>query len=347
MAGIFESPNKELPGVYLNIKTNTPLSIMPGDHGTTVILQELSVGDDKATYTITATEAAYPENATAADKKLAIEALKNAKTVILYKLPAGHTSDDVSAALEVLETVDFDTLAYPYDGTTYETAKTQIASWIKAMYEEEGNPMQAVVANMKADSDRIISVNQGILLTDGTELTAAEVTAWVAGITAGASITTSNTGKKYIGAIDVVPRKKRSVMESESKEGNFLFKVDNSQNVTIVYDINTHTTFTPEKGKVFRKNRVIRTIDNIKKDLALIYEGSYVGIYDNDDDGRALLKGMFCSYFAELARRRAIQNFEPDDITVKAGNESDEVMVGINVQPVDSIEKIYVEVNLV
>ena len=347
MAGVFESPNKELPGVYLNIKTNEPLSIMPGDRGVTVILQELSVGEEKKTYVITAADAAYPENATEEDKKLAIEALKNAKTVILYKLPASHTSSDVSAALEVLETMDFDTLAYPYDGSTYDAAKTLIASWIKAMYEEEGNPMQAVVANMKADSDRIISVNQGVRMTDGTELTAAEVTAWVAGITAGAGITTSNTGKKYVGAVDVLPRKKRSVLETEAKSGNFLFKVDNAQNVTIVYDINTHTNFTKEKGKAFRKNRVIRTIDCIKKDLALIYEGSYLGVYDNDDDGRALLKGIFCSYFAELAKRHAIKNYKPDDITVTEAKESDEVKVGIYVQPVDSIEKIYAEVNLV
>lgn len=347
MAGTFESPNKELPGMYLNIKTNEPLSITPGDRGTVVILQELSVGEDKATYTITATDAAYPENATAADKKLVIEALKNAKSVILYKLPENHTSDDVSAALEILETVDFDTLAYPFDGDSYETAKTLIASWMKAMYEEEGVPMQAVVANMAADSERIISVNQGVELADKSVLTAAEVTAWVAGITAGASITTSNTGKKYVGAINVIPRKKRSVREADSKAGHFQLKVDKAQNVTVVYDINTHTTFTTEKSKSFRKNRVIRTIDNIKKDLGLIYEGSYIGVYDNDEDGRANLKGMFCSYFAELDKRNAIKNYTPDDITVMAGDESDAVLVDIYIQPADSAEKIYVTVNLV
>lgn len=347
MAGTFESPNKELPGVYLNIKTNEPLSILPGARGTAVILQELSVGEDKALYTITASSAGYPEGATAADKKLAIEALKNAKTVILCKLPANHTSDDVSAALEVLETVNFDTMAYPYNGESHEDGKTLIAAWIKTMYEDEGIPVQAVVADMEADSDRIISVMQGIKLSDGTELAAAEVTAWVAGITAGASITTSNTGKRYVGAIDVVPRKKRSEMEEESKAGHFLFKVDNNQNVTIVYDINTHKTFTPEKAECYRKNRVIRTIDNIKKDLGLIYEGSYLGVYDNLEDGRALLKGMYCGYFAELANRGAIQNYSPDDISVLAGEASDAVIVTVNIQPVDSIEKIYLTVNLI
>ena len=69
MAGTWESQNKVLPGAYINIRTNEPLSITPGDRGTVVILQEMSVGEDGQIYTITATEQAYPEKATAEDKK--------------------------------------------------------------------------------------------------------------------------------------------------------------------------------------------------------------------------------------------------------------------------------------
>lgn len=352
MAGTWESQNKELAGVYLNIHTNEPLSIAPGDRGTTAILQELTVGEDGAVYTITATDAAYPENATTADKRLATEALKNAKTVLLYNLPEGHVSDDVQDALEVLETMDINTIAYPYDGaneteeTNYEASKTVITNWVNAMYDDEGVPVQAVMANVDADSDRVINVVQGVILSDGTELTAAQVTAWVAGATAGASMTTSNTGKKYVGAIDVVPRMKRSAMETASKAGKLLLKVDNAQNVTIVYDINSLVTYTVKKGKKFRKNRVIRTLDNIKKDLGLIYEGEYVGKYDVEPDGLSLLKGSYCAYFKELNRLKAIKNFDTADITVTEGAESDSVYVELYAQPVDSADKIYVDVNL-
>lgn len=344
MAGTWEFQNKELAGVYLNIKSNEPLATMPGDRGTAVILQELSVGEDGKPYTVTAMDAAYPEGATAEDKLLTIEALKGAKTVILYKLPVEHTADDVDNALEALKLLDFNTLSYPYDGTKYETAKTSITNWVKAMYEEEGVPVQAVMANADADSDRIINVVQGVKLKGGTELTAAQATAWVAGITAGTNITTGNTGRKYIGAIDVIPRMTKTQMAAASKAGKFLFKVDNSQNVTIAYDINSLVTYTPEKEKAFRKNRVIRTLDNIKKDLGLIYEGDYVGKFDNDDDGRALLKGSYCGYFGELNKRHAIKNYVPDDITISEGAESDAILVEVNVQPVDSIDKIYVNV---
>ena len=104
MAGTWESQNKVLPGAYINIRTNEPLSITPGDRGIVVILQEMSAGADGAVYTITATEAAWPDGVTAIDKKLAAEALKKAKTVLVYKLKASHKAADVTAALAALKT---------------------------------------------------------------------------------------------------------------------------------------------------------------------------------------------------------------------------------------------------
>ena len=348
MAGTWESQNKVLPGAYINIRTNEPLSITPGDRGTVVILQEMSVGEDGKMYTITATEPGYPEKATAEDKKLATEALKKAKTVLLYKLPETHNTEAVNAALDKLKTVQFNVLCYPYD-TEPETAsanKTAIAAWMKAMRDDEGIKGQAVLANHKADSEGIIDVTQGVVLSDGAALTVAETTAWVAGATAGASITTSNTGMKYVGAVDVTPRKTKSEMETAVKAGEFILKTDSAQNVTVVYDINSLTTVTPEKGKMFTKNRVIRTIDNIANDIATIFESNYVGKVNNNEDGRALLKAALVDYFNTLQNMSAIQNFETDDITVTAGADSDAVVVSAAVQPVDSVEKIYIMVNL-
>ena len=189
-------------------------------------------------------------------------------------------------------------------------------------------------------------MTQGVVLSDGAALTVAETTAWVAGATAGASITTSNTGMKYVGAVDVTPRKTKSEMETAVKAGEFILKTDSAQNVTVVYDINSLTTVTPEKGKMFTKNRVIRTIDNIANDIATIFESNYVGKVNNNEDGRALLKAALVDYFNTLQNMSAIQNFETDDITVTAGADSDAVVVSAAVQPVDSVEKIYIMVNL-
>lgn len=346
MAGTWESQNKVLPGAYINIRTNEPLSITPGDRGTVVILQEMSVGADGSMYIITATEGDWPEGATAEDKKLATEALKKAKTVIIYKLPNMHTADDVTDALEALKTVSFNTLCYPFDGDSETTNKTAISTWIKAMRDDEGVKCQAVLANQKADSEGVINVTQGIVMSDSTELTAAEVTAWAAGATAGAGITTSNTGMKYGGAIDVKPRMTKSEMEVAIKAGAFIFKVDTAQNVTAVYDINSLTTITVDKGKMFTKNRVIRTLDNIANDITSIFESNYVGKVNNNADGRSLLKAALVDYFNTLQNMGAVQNFNTDDVTITTGADLDAVVVDANIQPVDSVEKIYITVNL-
>ena len=40
MAGTWENQNKVIPGAYINIRTNTPLSITAGDRGTVVIAHQ-------------------------------------------------------------------------------------------------------------------------------------------------------------------------------------------------------------------------------------------------------------------------------------------------------------------
>lgn len=348
MAGTWTSQNKILPGAYLNFKTNAPLSITPGERGIVVILQEVSKGTAGEMYKITALDQSqWPDGVTAADKLLANEALKGASTVIVYNLGlSAHTSDTIDTALAKLMTENFNVLVYPYDGASYDTNKTVIKAWIDMMRNDEGKKIQAVMANFAADDEAIINVTQGIKLSDGTELNPAQCTAWVGGVTAGAAINQSNTGKKYIGAIDVVPRMTKTEMEEAITAGEFIFKVDTAQNVTALYDINSLTSVTVDKGKVFKKNRVIRTIDGINNDITEIFESNYVGKVNNNADGRSLLRATLIEYFNELQRMNAIQNFEPEDVTVNAGTDNDAVVIDCYIQPVDSVEKIYITVNL-
>lgn len=348
MGGIFTSQNKILPGAYLNFRTNAPLSITIGDRGTVALLQEMSVGTQGEIYTITALDASeYPDGATDADKILVNEALKGAKTVKLFNLgSAAHDAADVTAALAVLKTVEFNVLVYPYTGAGFTAMQLSISAWVKSMVADEGVGIQAVLADYVADSEFIINVTHGIELADETVLTAAQTTAWVGGITAGANINQSNTGRKYVGAIDVVPRMTKTEMEAAITAGKFIFKVDTAQNVTVVYDINSLTTITVDKGAQFKKNRVIRTIQGINNDITEIFESNYIGKINNNADGRSLLRATLIEYFNELQRLNSIQNFVPEDVAVKTGTDSDAVVIDCYIQPVDSIEKIYITVNL-
>jgi len=348
MAGIWESQNKVIPAAYINLVTNTPLSITAGDRGTVVLAQELSVGDDGAIYRITATEANYPENATAADKKLANLALLGAKTVLLYKLPPNHTDDHVEAMLAKLKTEDANVIVYPYlkSTTSASTAQQTIANWVKAMQEEEGKNITAVLTNYVADSQYVINNVQGITLSDGSTLTAAETGAWIGGVTAGAKITESNTARKFVGAIDVTPRMTKTEMETAIKAGKLILTVDKSQNVTVVADVNSLTSTTQTLGDIMKQNRSVRTACGIREDIGTVWDSNIKGKYNNNEEGRSIFKSALVEYFADLERRGVIQNFSADDITVEAGTAINAVVVTVAVQLVGSMEIAYITVNL-
>ena len=348
MAGIWESQNKVIPAAYINLVTNTPLSITAGDRGTVALAQELSVGDDGAIYRITATEANYPENATAADKKLANLALLGAKTVLLYKLPPNHTDDHVEAMLAKLKTEDANVIVYPYlkSTTSTSTAQQTIANWVKAMQEEEGKNITAVLTNYVADSQYVINNVQGVTLSDGSTLTAAETGAWIGGVTAGAKITESNTARKFVGAIDVTPRMTKTEMETAIKAGKLILTVDKSQNVTVVADVNSLTSTTQTLGDIMKQNRSVRTACGIREDIGTVWDSNIKGKYNNNEEGRSIFKSALVEYFADLERRGAIQNFSADDITVEAGTAINAVVVTVAVQLVGSMEIAYITVNL-
>lgn len=337
MSGTWLDQNKILPGAYINIKTNAPLSITVGDRGTVVLLQRLEVGEVGKIYKVTALESELPEGI---DTKLVNEALKGASEVLVYNLGEEGL---LETALTTLRTTQFNVLALP--GATSEE-KTSIVEWIEEMRDDEGVKVVGVLANKEANKEFIINVVQGIKLSDNTTLTVEEVTAYVAGITAGANVNKSNTGLKYVGAIDVVPRMTKTEMEAAITSGKFIFKVDVAQNVTSAYDINSLTDFDNEKGKQFSKNRVIRTLDGISNDLVNIFESNYIGKVNNNVDGRSLLRATLIEYFGELQRLSAIQDFSAEDVEVLEGKDKDSVVINCNIQTVDSVEKMYITVNL-
>ena len=59
-----------------------------------------------------------------------------------------------------------------------------------------------------------------------------------------------------------------------------------------------------------------------------------------------LLKAWIVGYLNEMQANNGIQNFEADDVAVSPGNSGDSVVIDVALQPVDSIEKIYMTVTV-
>ena len=254
------------------------------------------------------------------------------------------TAQDYLDYLEAIEAHDFNTIGLTATDTT---TKGVFVSFAKRLREDEGKKIQVVVENYPtADYEGVISVKNGVVLADGTTLTAAQAVAWVAGATAGSAANQSLTYDAYDGAVDVAPKYTNSQIVTALQNGEFVFTVMDGRAI-VEQDINTLHTFTPEKGKAFRKNRVLRVLDGLANDYMRTFSQSYIGKVANNDDGRNLFKSEIINITNQYQNIGAVQNFDPQtDLEVLPGADTDAVVVNQWVWPVDSIEKIYMTVTV-
>jgi hypothetical protein len=246
--------------------------------------------------------------------------------------------------LAAVEVHDFNTLALASDDNTLKSVYT---AYVKRLRLDEGRKIQAVLSNYAiANDEGIISVKNGVILSDGSSLDSVQATAWVAGAVAGAEMGESLTYQAYDDAVDVDIRYTHTEIESALNGGEFVF-VQNRGRAIVELDINTFRDYSPTKGRAFSKNRVIRVMDGIANDFKHIFESFYIGKVDNNIDGHNLLKAECVSYLDVLQNNGIIQSFNSQtDLKVLPGAETNSVYVELNVQPVDAIEKVYMKVKV-
>jgi hypothetical protein len=230
---------------------------------------------------------------------------------------------------------------------TSEPIGPQVTDFIRLLRDTRGKKVQAVVYNYpEADYEGIISVDQGFKTAQDT-VTVDLFPLYVASITAGANVNESNTARVIQDAISIINPIAEEDIEDALKAGKFLLSYRQDGAVCVEKDINSLHSFTVDKNYAFSKNRVVRCLDEIGNTTALIFNRNYCGKVDNDDVGRNLYKTELISMMDQLQSIGAIQNFEgTSDITVLPGSDVDSVVVDLLVQPVDSMEKLYMTVNV-
>lgn len=223
--------------------------------------------------------------------------------------------------------------------------KTKITDFINMLRTTKGKKVQAIINNHHdVDNEGVISNTQGY--KTATETVDVEgFVGYMAGLTAGTDVNKSNTGHIIPGAIEIINYIDDDDIADALKQGRLVLSYTSDEKVQIEQDINTLVTFEDDKTKPFSKNRVIRCLDDIVNQTTLLWEG-YKGKVDNEDGGRNALKADVLAYLKKLQELKAIKNVLPEDITVLEGEEIDAVTVEVNVQPIDSMEKLYMNVNV-
>jgi hypothetical protein len=90
----------------------------------------------------------------------------------------------------------------------------------------------------------------------------------------------------------------------------------------------------------------MRVLDQICNDVYEYFSKYFIGKVNNNDTGRNLMKGWIVKYLNEMQANSGIQNFDAEDVTVIQGSNLDSVLINIAIMPVNSVEKIYVQITV-
>lgn len=254
------------------------------------------------------------------------------------------TSMQYQNYLDAISPYYFNTLGYPGSDTTIRDLMIQFT---KRMRDETGAKFQTVVYGAEGvDYEGVISISNKV--TDSGE-SPASLVYWVTGAEASCEINTSLTNSTYDGEYTVDTKYSQLDLQRAIQTGRLIFH--NVQetlsgqlvgSVKLLTDINTFTSFTKRKNSDFSHNQVMRVLDQLAIDLANLFNKTYLGKEQNDDEGRKALWGDAVYLHKEYQRVRAIQNFDDKDIEIPTqGTEKTAVLYNETVQPTCCMEKLY------
>ena len=245
-------------------------------------------------------------------------------------------NSDIAAFLDDMESVNFNTLAFP---VTEESLLAACVTKIKYLRENVGRGVKAVVPDYKAGYEGIINVTNSVVI-NGVTLSNAQATAWVAGADASASNIQSNTYKIYVGAESVAGAKTHEQAVAAIQNGEFFFSYSENGDVVVEYDINSLTSFTDRKDKSYSKNRVLRVFDSFAESIRLNFPPNK---YSNNENGWDIMDGMGRSILKQFFDAGAIRNvdYDSDFAVVRGESKGDSTYFNVGIQPVDSAEKLY------
>lgn len=237
------------------------------------------------------------------------------------------TSGNYSSFLAAIEPYSFNVIGY---AGTDSAIKALFAAFTQRLRDSLGIKFQCVLYQYAtANYEGVVSVENN-----------ADAVYWTVGALAGCPVNKSVTNAKYDGEYEISTNYTQEQLETALKSGKFVFhKV--GEDVRVLEDINTLTTFTEEKSEDFKENQTIRVIDQIGNDIAAIFNTRFLGIIPNDNSGRAALWNEIVKHHSNLQAIGAIENFSGDNVTVQEGNTKRSVVVNDVITPINCMTQLY------
>lgn len=223
--------------------------------------------------------------------------------------------------------------------------RQQISAWIADRCDKRGRYARCLFVDKNALPDSAPD-NMYLSLCVNTVNGDESLTAYaLACVEAGASWNESTTMSTFglDGALDEALSDDDLEIAIESGIMAIMKRIDGA--LCICKDINTRAKNSSIPAQL-GKNRAVRLVETLRNTLRSLWETQYAGKVHNDETGRLLWKSKVCEVLNEFVAGHGIEQYESDDIIVAAGEKSDEVIMTIPLQFIDSAELVYVNLIL-
>ena len=349
MAGTYDPTNlPSLPGIYINFVT-AAVSLLEGGVRGTVALPLATYANTATAKTVYSVTAATRSDAIAilgeANMRGIDFALRGgAQEVLVYTLPAAPTTTDYADMYAAFDVRQFN--VFSFDDVVPAAEQDAALTWAKASHTEgrhfmivfggsdadDSTPATGNARTARLDDDYAVNLITGGIV-DGVSYNSSVYSPYVAGLIAGTSISDSIT-YAVVNAEDVTRRLTRSEQTAALAAGSLVL-IHDGQKVKVLRGVTTSGS----------KIRLQRARQAIAEDLERLAADNYIGKLDNNEVGRVELLTAIESYLGELEREGVLTSPKVD-LDPNKTNTGDTVYLIISFVPIDSVERIFVTINV-
>ena len=351
-----------LPEISIEFKTLSSTAIKRSERGIVAMLLKDDTDDGELRYVYTSLDK-VDDSKFNEDSKFYIEQAfkEDLSKLIIERIADENTIDK---ALQRLSTENFNYLCFP-GGENGDNLK--IASFIKEQ-RKNNKVFKAVLPNTQGDNEGIINYVSTCTDENGKTYPPEKFVSRIASILASIPFSISST---YYELKDIVDTNIFDNPNGEIDNGKLILIKDDGV-VKIGRGVNSFTTTTITKGKVFKKIRIVEITDMIKDDIYKTMKKEYIGKVINTYDNKMMCISTINAYLKELQIQEILGDGEnKTDINLeshkqvlrdigytedKISNMSETELRKINtgsyfyvtgsITPVDSIEDIKVVFNI-
>ena len=349
-----------LPSVNIVFKQEGITAIERGERGiVALVLKDTKALGGHTVYDITD----CPQELSEANRRYVIDALiGNTNAPLRVELFVLGAEGQVVEALNYFENTKFDYICSP---SFTSGDNTEVSTWVKALRDNEGVMVKAVLANTEADHEGIINFATDNIVTAHKTYKTAEFTPRIAGLIAGTSLKIATTYANIPEIISVPYEKKNATAEKVGEGKLVIFK--QSGEYRIARGINSLTTTSEVKGEAFQKIKLVDIMDLMTNDIRQTCHKSYIGKYANSYDNKCILMTAIEGYLDQLVldglierntvkveidmeaqkaylKSLGINISEMREQEIKEYNTRDKVFMAIKCKILDAIEEINLRV---